>query len=240
MAWGLVALGLLVSITSRAGAEDLEDRKAALAAMQPGFVALSAGHPEGALEIWRPIAESGFPPAAYAVAVLYEKGRGAPVNLRSALKWFWAAELGGYQRAAKRREALQSRLPEALVAAVASELEAGLKRESLRDGGRSALGLSRLVVAAPGDGTKKAEAGYVWATIAAALGGKDAVAERDRLAATMSVDRLVELQAQAADIFEGRLAVDDGPGGIGGERSTAGAPSAEQASVKDAASARAP
>lgn len=81
----VLAVLLLVAPTP-AGSETFEE----------GLVAMRAGEPERARDIWMPLAAVGDAAAQYSLAKLYEKGDGAvPQDLEQAIKWYrMAADQG--------------------------------------------------------------------------------------------------------------------------------------------------
>ena len=81
----LAALVLLVGIHASAWAGDFED---ALAAAQSGDF-------ETALRLWKPLAEQGDAGAQYNLGIMYDEGRGVPLDDMEAAKWYrLAAEQG--------------------------------------------------------------------------------------------------------------------------------------------------
>ena len=68
----------------------------ALAGFDDGMAAARRGDYRGALEIWLPLARDGDIRAQYNLAVLYDKGIGAPQNYAEAARWYLAAAERGH------------------------------------------------------------------------------------------------------------------------------------------------
>lgn|GEM_PF-1258854 len=179
-----------------------------LEAMQPGFKALAEGRAQDAFALWKPLAEQDFAPAQHNVALLYEKGRGVPQSQVDAVQWFWLAELNGYSRSAKNRQALQKALPAPAFEALCEKLKKRLAENVLADGGRKARRFARLLEESPRALETQAEDAYVWNAVAVALGDSNAIPDRDRLAKGMAPERLVELQALSVGLFDHSLPPD--------------------------------
>jgi len=98
----LLALVILLSIPaaqSNADARDAADQSQTSDANQPdynaGQSAYAAGRFVEALRIWRPLAESGDPRAAFGLGLLYDLGEGVGQDAAAAYAWYrTAAEAG--------------------------------------------------------------------------------------------------------------------------------------------------
>ena len=61
-----------------------------------GITAWQHSDYEGAVRIWRPLAEKGDPDAQFNLAQAYRLGRGVPINLAMAQTWLKRAALQGH------------------------------------------------------------------------------------------------------------------------------------------------
>jgi cell division septation protein DedD len=66
------------------------------AAVKAGVDAYNRGDYAGAMQAWRPAAEKGDPDAQYNVGQIYKLGRGVPVDMVEAEKWYRLAALQGH------------------------------------------------------------------------------------------------------------------------------------------------
>ncbi|WP_294252262.1 SPOR domain-containing protein [uncultured Sphingomonas sp.] len=66
------------------------------AAVKAGVEAYNRGDYAGALLAWRPAAEKGDPDAQYNIGQIYKLGRGVPVDMVEAEKWYRLAALQGH------------------------------------------------------------------------------------------------------------------------------------------------
>jgi TPR repeat protein len=211
LARALVAMLMIIvapfssAASTDAAAAAMHENRTKLANMQPGFRALAEGRPGDAVTLWRPIADTEFAPAQFALGTLYEQGKGVPQDLSVALRELWAAELNGLKRAKARRMALQERLPPEAVAEVAAQLRQRLLLRALNVGGKTASALAELAAATNGGTPRDLEDYYVWKTLATALGNAGAAKARDEAAANFDAPRLLELQALASGIFTGSV-----------------------------------
>lgn len=89
----MMALLLLASIATPAGA------LAQTAAVKAGVEAYERGDYAGAMRHWRPAAEKGDADAQYNLGQVYKLGRGVPVDLAEAEKWYRLAALQGHDLA---------------------------------------------------------------------------------------------------------------------------------------------
>ena len=89
---------------------------AALAKIEEGIRAKSAGNIEGALAAWRPLAVDGNPTAQYLVGLLFVTGEAVPRNLREAYAWLSLAATRGHQLATCELIRLEQRMSEEDVA----------------------------------------------------------------------------------------------------------------------------
>lgn len=69
---------------------------AAAQSVRAGIEAWQKGDMEGAVAIWRPLAEQGDPDAAFNLGQAYRLGRGVPVDLGQAQNWFERAARKGH------------------------------------------------------------------------------------------------------------------------------------------------
>jgi cell division septation protein DedD len=67
------------------------------AAVKAGVDAYNRGDYAGAMQAWRPAAEKGDPDAQYNVGQIYKLGRGVPVDMVEAEKWYRLAALQGHE-----------------------------------------------------------------------------------------------------------------------------------------------
>ncbi|WP_010543318.1 SPOR domain-containing protein [Sphingomonas elodea] len=67
------------------------------AAVKTGVEAYDRGDYAGALRAWRPLAEKGDADAQYNLGQIYKLGRGVPVDLAEAEKWYRLAALQGHE-----------------------------------------------------------------------------------------------------------------------------------------------
>ncbi|WP_084581834.1 SPOR domain-containing protein [Sphingomonas azotifigens] len=89
----MTALFLLASIAAPASA------LAQTAAVKAGVEAYERGDYAGAMRHWRPAAEKGDADAQYNLGQVYKLGRGVPVDLAEAEKWYRLAALQGHDLA---------------------------------------------------------------------------------------------------------------------------------------------
>ncbi|MEM7407931.1 MAG: SEL1-like repeat protein [Pseudomonadota bacterium] len=68
----------------------------ALATFERGLVAYERGDFDAALKIWRRAAKSGHPGAQHNLAVMYDHGRGVPVDDAKAVHWYTRAANSGH------------------------------------------------------------------------------------------------------------------------------------------------
>ena len=66
------------------------------APIDDGQAAFDQGDYDTALKLWRPLAEQGVARAQNNLGVMYENGKGVPVNSTEALKWYRLAAEQGY------------------------------------------------------------------------------------------------------------------------------------------------
>ena len=64
--------------------------------MEDGQAAYNRGDYATALELWQPLAEQGVARAQNNLGVMHENGRGVPINVIEALKWYRLAAEQGY------------------------------------------------------------------------------------------------------------------------------------------------
>ena len=85
----LAALAILLALAGPAFAGPFED----------GVAALQRGDHEGAVLLWRPLAEQGDVYARFNLGIMYAKGEGVSQDAEEALRWFRLAADQGYARA---------------------------------------------------------------------------------------------------------------------------------------------
>ena len=84
---------LLLAISPLASASESQ-----AATYQKGYQAYKADDYGRAMQIFKPLAKSGYVPAQYYVGKLHEKGLGVPEDLAEALKWYRHAAEGGHAK----------------------------------------------------------------------------------------------------------------------------------------------
>jgi TPR repeat protein len=83
-------------VTAAAAAMALVPVPAGAQSVKAGIEAWQRADYAAAIKIWRPLADQGDPDAAFNVGQAYRLGRGVPVNLSLAQRWFQAAAEKGH------------------------------------------------------------------------------------------------------------------------------------------------
>jgi TPR repeat protein len=178
----LVAALLMVSVTTPAAAESLED---AVAAYRRADYAT-------ALRLYRPLAEEGLAIAQFNVGLMYDLGQGVPQNYPAAVKWYRRAADQGRDDAQYQLGHLYYKQNDYAEAAKWFHLAAGQGRADAQ----SNLG----VMYAEGDGVPPDYVqAFMWFSLAAAQNHKDAIKNRDSAASLMTPAQMAEAQKLARE-----------------------------------------
>ncbi len=86
---------VLFGVAAR-GREVTQDKAEPILSGEAGQSAYAAGRFIDALRIWRPLAESGDPRAAYGLGLLYDLGQGVAQDAAAALLWYRRAAEAGF------------------------------------------------------------------------------------------------------------------------------------------------
>ena len=154
-----------------------------------GQVAYDSGDYETALTEWRPLAEAGNADGQFGMGLLYGNGYGVELDDFQALKWYVMAASQGHAKAQCNIAVMHAN-----GWGVPQSDEEALKWYSLaaEQGVTPAqINVGRMYAGGFGAVQNKVQ-GHKWFSIAAELGDKDAIFNRDILAATMSAEEIAE------------------------------------------------
>ena len=157
------------------------------------FYARVGDYPE-ALRLLTPLGERGNPEAAFALALLYQNGRGVGADSAAAAKWYRVAADQGVQEAQHNLGTLYYRGDG--VAKDAAEAIRWWTRAAQQGYVRSQSSLARIYYEGDGVPADYVQA-YKWATIAAARSDQDAALLLDALQPLMSPADITEAERQA-------------------------------------------
>ena len=173
----LVAALLVVSVTTPAAAESLED---AVAAYRRADYAT-------ALKLYRPLAVQGFAVAQFNLGLMYDLGRGVPQNYPEAVKWY---RLGADQG----RDDAQYQLGH-LYYKQNDYAEAAKWFRLAADQGRADAQSNLGAMYAEGEGVRQdLVQAFMWFSLAAAQNHKDAIENRNTAARLMTPAQIAEAQ----------------------------------------------
>ncbi|WP_170936973.1 MULTISPECIES: SEL1-like repeat protein [Rhodomicrobium] len=140
---------------------------------------------------FRRAAENGHAPSQYRLAILYEKGRGAPKSLAEAARWYGlAAEQGHVEAMSRLAGLLSNRNNPTLNYALAAKWYRKAAEAGVHDSQYNLGILYEIGLGVP----KDAALAYQWFALAARDGDGDAVQKRDNLA-----PKLTQIQRATAE-----------------------------------------
>ncbi len=152
-----------------------------------------------AVSTFRQLAEQSHHDAQYNLALLLDRGLGAPEDFKEAFKWGLLAKIGKIKRANKLVTSIQEKLSEESKIAVYDDVQ-NFIRARVDAGNRDAIMQYAYFQASILPEPNNNEA-YVWYSIAAALGLPYSIAKREEIRALILPEELEALQSQANQLF---------------------------------------
>ena len=154
-----------------------------------------------AIALFEPLAEADIPDAQFNLAVLLRQGRGRPQNHVEALYWSALSLLSDGAYAQDMVDELLDSLPPDARQDVVNRLLERLMAQA-RDGRMAApRKLARVYMELMTEPDVKS--GYIWFSICHALGENDCTEGRDDATDELEPEDLIEIQAEASEIFAG-------------------------------------
>lgn len=196
----LLAIACLM-ISPRAWADNQPPTGAALDAEYDAAVAFVKQQDyDAAYEAFRRLSAFEQYDAQYNLATLLRAGFGHPQDFQEALYWAWLSHLGGVAKAGALADELLDLLPENALDPIREKVSAHLSQRV--DAGDATAIMHRgdyflEILAEPDHGQA-----YVWFAIGAAMKLKGAYQARNEAAENLEPDALIDLQENAAQIFE--------------------------------------
>lgn len=154
-----------------------------------------------AIALFEPLAEADVPDAQFNLAVLLRQGRGRPQNHVEALYWSALALLADGSYAQGMVDELLNSLPPGAREDVVNRLLERLMAQAedgRMDAPRKLARVYTELMAEP-----DVRLGYIWFSICHALGENDCTEGRDSAADELKPEDLIEMQAEAGEIFAG-------------------------------------
>ena len=153
-----------------------------------------------AVELFSLQAENNQHDAQYNLAILLEAGKGAPQDFTKALIWAWSAQLGGIGAAEELAEDVSEFVPEKSIESARAAVRARLEERIEAGNPDAALQFATFHLKMLQE--PDYETAYIWFSISTALGLEGALKARDDARGNIEVEKVVDLQSEAGQIYE--------------------------------------
>ena len=153
-----------------------------------------------AVELFSLQAENNQHDAQYNLAILLEAGKGAPQDFTKALIWAWSAQLGGIEAAEELAEDVSEFVPEKSIESARAAVRARLEERIEAGNPDAALQFATFHLKMLQE--PDYETAYIWFSISTALGLEGALEARDDARGNIEVEKVVDLQSEAGQIYE--------------------------------------